>query len=120
MDLGNGLMAEGMSNTVLAVQKEEAALNKRCMDPGKTGYLFKLARGDHGNDRFNDDPRVVTTTALTNRSRGASDKRREEQISAERAQTREISKFVQRQHPIGEENLKTKKMLDPYAQHDSS
>ena len=113
------MMAEGISNTVLAVQKEEAALNKRCMDPGKTGYLFKLARGDHGNDRFNDDPRVITSTALSNRSRGASDKRREE-LSAERAQPREISNFVQRQHPIGEEVLKTKKMLDPYAQHDSS
>lgn len=90
------MMAEGISNTILAVQKEEAALNKRCMDPGKTGYLFKLTRGDRGTDRFEDDPRVLTSTVLTNRSRGDSQKRIEDQFEAERATTREISKFVQR------------------------
>ena len=46
--------------------------------------------------------------------------RMEEQREADRAQTREISTYVQRQHPIGEQNPKTKKMLDPYAQLDSS
>ena len=85
LDLGNGMMTEGISNTILAVQREEAALNKRCMDPGKTGYLFKLARGDHGTERFEEDPRYITSTALTTRSRGDSVKRMEEQREVERA-----------------------------------